>query len=183
LPEDIKIQLYPEVIRVINVILEQIQIETKIDRVKEVLERAANRHLGFDADFINFLARYKAYRSAQAEYKSYLTWLAQRNPVRAELERKWGYDTKHAMHLVRLLRMCREILEEHTVKVRRPDAKELMGIRYEGGWPYEKIVAWAEEEDKELTELMTKSGLPKAPNRGLISDTLTQVTFDYLKAV
>ncbi|AEZ66297.1 hypothetical protein phiTE_131 [Pectobacterium phage phiTE] len=34
-----------------------------------------------------------------------------RNAARHELEEKFGYDTKHAMHLVRLLRMSQEILE------------------------------------------------------------------------
>jgi predicted nucleotidyltransferase len=182
LPEDIKIQLYPEVIRMINVILEQIQIEEKISRVREILDRAANRHLGFDADFINFLNAYKRYRSAKAEFQSYETWKAQRNPARAELERKWGYDSKHALHLVRLMRMCREILEKHEVHVSRTgiDAEELLAIRNGGTWPYEKLVSWAEEEDKALTDLMPKSGLPKSPNRKLISDVLTEVTFDYL---
>src|ERR1039458_5020213 len=33
----------------------------------------------------------------------YNGWKAQRNPKRAELEAKFGYDTKHAMHLVRLM--------------------------------------------------------------------------------
>jgi uncharacterized protein len=182
LSEDIKIQLGPEMIRMINTILEQIQIETKIDRLKDILERAANRHLGFDANFVSFLGAYKRYRSAKAEYQSYETWKAQRNPVRAELERNWGYDSKHGMHLVRLLRMCREILEKHEVNVNREgiDADELMDIRYNGAWSYEKITTWAEEEDQALTELMPKCGLPKSPNRNLISKVLTEVTFDYL---
>jgi uncharacterized protein len=183
LPEDIKIQLYPQVIKVVNVVLEQIGEETRIDRIKEVLERAANRHLGFDADFINFLARYKSYRAALADYKSYQTWLKQRNPARAELERKHGYDTKHALHLVRLFRMCREVLEKHEINVDRRgiDADELMDIRYHGTWKYEDLISWAEKEDTALTELMSKSGLPKGPNRKLINNVLTEVTFEYLK--
>jgi uncharacterized protein len=181
LPEDIKIQLGPEMIRMINVILEQIQIETQIDRLKDVLERAANRHLGFDADFINFLTKFKAYRAAKAEYQSYLTWKKQRNPIRAELERKFGYDTKHGMHLVRLLRMAREILETGQVIVRRiQDAEELRAIRYHGIWPYERLVSWAEEEDKALDIVMNGSKLSRSPNRKLIGNILTEVTFNYL---
>lgn len=184
LPEDIKIQLGPEMVRMVNVILEQIQVETKIDRIKDVLERAANRHLGFDADFINFLTKFKAYRAAKAEYQSYLTWKKQRNPVRAELERKFGYDTKHGMHLVRLLRMAREILETGKVLVKRHhDGEELKALRYYGIWSYEELVGWAEEEDAALEEVMQKSALPKSANRKLISRTLTDVTMKYLEAV
>jgi hypothetical protein len=179
LPEDIKIQLGPEMIRMINVILEQLQVESKLDRLKDVLERAANRHLGFDSDFLNFLMRFKAYRAAMAEYKSYLNWKANRNPARAILEAKWGYDTKHGMHLVRLLRMAREILEGKGVLVKRPDADELNEIR-RGAWSYEKIIAWAEEEDLALNEVMNNSKLPKAPNRKRIAKVLTNVTYEYL---
>ena len=180
LPEDIKIQLYPEMIRMINVILEQIQIETSIDRLKDILERAATRVLGFDAQFLHFLGQYKAFRGALAEYKSYLNWKKNRNPARAELERKWGYDTKHGMHLVRLLRMAREILETGKVLVKRPDADELNAIR-NGAWSYEKIIEWGETEDAALNEVMEKSALPKSPNRKIINKVLTEVTYEYIR--
>jgi hypothetical protein len=179
LPEDIKIQLGPEMIRMLNVILEQLQIESKLDKLKDVLERAANRHLGFDSDFLNFLMRYKAYRAAMAEYKSYLNWKANRNPARAILEAKWGYDCKHGMHLVRLLRMAREIMEGKGVLVKRPDADELNAIR-NGAWSYEKIIAWAEEEDLALNEVMKNSKLPNSPNRKRIAKVLVEVTYEYL---
>lgn len=180
LPEDTKIQLYPEMIRMINVVLEQIQIETNIDRLKDILERAATRVLGFDAQFLRFLSQYKQYRAAKSEYKSYQNWKKNRNPARAELERKWGYDTKHGMHLVRLLRMAREILETGQVLVWRPDADELNAIR-NGAWPYEKIIAWGEDEDKALNDVMEKSSLPKSPKRKKISKVLTEVTYEYIR--
>lgn len=73
-------------------------------------------------------------------------------------------NTKHAMHLVRLLRMCREILTEGKVLVRRPDAEDLLTIR-SGAWGYHQLVEWAEKQDAELTELYKTSKLPKEPNR------------------
>jgi hypothetical protein len=48
---------------------------------------------------------------------------------RTELVDKFGYDTKHAMHLVRLIRMAKEILIEGVVHVYRDDREELMDIR------------------------------------------------------
>lgn len=180
LPEDIKIQLGPQMIRMINVVLEQIQIETNIDRLKDILDRAATRVLGFDAQFLLFLNQYKQYRHAKAEFKSYQNWLKNRNLARARLEAKWGYDSKHAQHLVRLLRMAREILETGQVHVKRPDAEELRAIR-NGAWTYEQVIEFGETEDKALDEVMEKSSLPKSPNRKKINQVLTEVTDEYLK--
>lgn len=179
LPEDIKIQLGPQVIRMVNKILEQLQIETKIDRYREIIERAAVRHLGFDEDFNRFLSNYKRFRSAKQDYESYQTWLKQRNPERAEIEKKFGFDLKHAVNLVRLLRMAREILEGKGVIVYRPDRAELMDIRYKGTWSFEELVSWAEREDKDLDDVMQKSTIPKTPNHKLINETLTDVLSDY----
>lgn len=73
-------------------------------------------------------------------------------------------NTKHGMHLVRLMRMCREILETGQVIVRRPDAEELLAIRH-GAWPFERLVEWAEREDAALTEVAKTSALPHSPDR------------------
>lgn len=73
-------------------------------------------------------------------------------------------NTKHGMHLVRLLRMCREILTEGKVLVRRPDAEELLRIRA-GEWDYHKLVEWAEAQDKDLEALSKTSKLPNQPDR------------------
>jgi uncharacterized protein len=181
LSEDIKIQLGAQTIRMVNAILEQVQVEVKIDKIKDILERAANRHLGFDSDFLHFLNQYKAYRGAKAEWQHYQEWLKNRNPKRAELEKKIGFDGKHASHLVRLMRMAREILEGKGVQVKRPDAEELLAIR-NGAWSYDEIISWAENEDHALEEVMKDSALPKNPNRRLISDTVTEITERFLEA-
>ena len=73
-------------------------------------------------------------------------------------------NCKHAMHLVRLMRMCREILTEGVVFVRRPDAEELLAIR-NGAWEYDQLIEWAEKQDAELEELVKTSPLPHSPDR------------------
>jgi hypothetical protein len=108
--------------------------------------------------------RERAYHNAMTEWSQYLNWKKTRNPKRAELEAKFGYDCKHAMHLVRLMRMCREILATAKVQVRRPDWEELLAIR-NGAWEYDQLVEWAEQQDSELTELTNISPLPQAPDR------------------
>jgi predicted nucleotidyltransferase len=74
-------------------------------------------------------------------------------------------NSKHAAHLVRLMRQAKEILETGKVIVKRPDADELLAIR-NGAWTYEQLIEWAEQQDKELDEFYQsgKSPLPKKPD-------------------
>jgi hypothetical protein len=126
--------------------------------------RAAARAVGYDENFIALLDRERHYKAAKHAWEQYQTWKKERNEKRAALEAKFGYDTKHALHLVRLLRMCSEILTTGEVHVRRPDAAELLAIR-DGAWTYDQLDAWATEQDTELLALMTKSTLRKQPDR------------------
>lgn len=73
-------------------------------------------------------------------------------------------NCKHAMHLVRLLRMGAEILETGEVIVYRPDRDELQGI-LRGEWSYERLEAYAEEMDAHLEELYRSSSLQNKPDR------------------
>lgn len=116
----------------------------------------------------------RAYNDVLDHWKSYESWKKQRNEKRADLESKYGYDTKHAMHLVRLIRMGKEILTEGVVKVYRPDRDELKAIR-DGAWSYDKVVDYAENVDAELNELYEKSTLRHAPDHKGISELYKEV--------
>lgn len=59
---------------------------------------------------------------------------------------------KRAYHVVRLMRMCREVLSTGHLIVRRPDAAELVEIRL-GSWSRERVMEFFLEQDKELAEL------------------------------
>jgi predicted nucleotidyltransferase len=131
--------------------------------MQEELWPGAARVLGMSDNFIELLAREKRYTAARREWTNYQTWKRERNPARAELEARSGFDTKHAMHLVRLLRMCREILETGRVLVKRPDAEELLSIR-NGAWTYDRLVEWADRQDGELHDMAAASKLPKSPD-------------------
>lgn len=126
---------------------------------------AAANKLGLDAQAMEYLKAERAYRCALAEWTQFQDWKKNRNEVRAALEARYGYDTKHGMHLVRLLRMAREILTGKGVVVRRPDAEELKEIRFQGTWSYEKLAEWAYQQDEELDALMASSPLPRLPDR------------------
>lgn len=124
----------------------------------------------------------KKWRESQKKWAHYQEWLAGRNPARHALEAKFGYDTKHGMHLVRLMRMGHEILTTGKVVVKRPDREELLAIRNEGIWSYETIVEYAEKMDAELTAFYQseKSPLPKEPDRKSLDAKCMQMVRSYL---
>jgi predicted nucleotidyltransferase len=128
---------------------------------------SAARGVGLSDEVIYIIQQERSYNNAQNEWKQYQTWKASRNPARAELEAKWGYDTKHGMHLVRLLRMGYEILTEGKVFVKRPDAKELLSIRH-GAWTYAQMVEYAEQMDAKMAVAEQASSLPRAPDRDFL---------------
>lgn len=126
---------------------------------------AAARKIGLDDNFIHLMQLERQYTGAKREWDQYQNWKKTRNPARAALEEKYGYDTKHAYHLVRLIRMCREILTTGKVLVKRPDREELLTIR-NGAWTYEQLIEFADREEVELNELYnTSTVLPKMPDK------------------
>lgn len=143
---------------------------------------AAARWVGLDDNFIELMQREREYKSARDEWRRYQTWKKRRNPARAELEARYGYDVKHGAHLVRLLRMGREILETGQVHVWRgpggaDDAQELLEIR-QGAWPYEQLLTWAQEQESHLERLYAGGDLPvpHRPNREAIDKLLVELT-------
>jgi hypothetical protein len=102
----------------------------------------------------------KAYRAARKRWQQYLSWQRDRNEARAALERAHGYDTKHAMHLVRLMRMGLEALETGTLRVRRPDAAELQAIR-DGALSYPELTQLAAELEQRMDLAAQTSALPE----------------------
>ncbi len=120
----------------------------------------------------------KEYRQARNDWKQYWKWKRNRNEKRAELEEKYKFDTKHASHLVRLLRMGHEILRDGEVIVKRPDAQELLDIR-NGKFDYEELVAYAEELDNELNVLYETSSLPHSPPLEEINNLYIDIVQEY----
>jgi hypothetical protein len=127
------------------------------------------------------LLRYNkdAYRDAKNKHEQYWQWVSNRNPTRAALEAEHGFDAKHAMHLVRLMRMGLEALTEGVIRIKRPDAKELLSIRA-GSWSYEKIVEYAEEmQDTIMTLAKADGGLRKSPDVKLAAEILMEVQDEF----
>lgn len=128
----------------------------------------------FDDNVMEVLRKEKEYANALTGWKQYQNWVATRNVARADLEAKYGFDVKHGMHLVRLMRMGLEILREGKVKVRRPDAEELIAIR-NGAWTYDQLIDWASLQEKLFEEAARDSTLPEEPNLRAINNLCVEL--------
>jgi predicted nucleotidyltransferase len=85
-------------------------------------------------------------------------------------------NTKHAMHLVRLLRMGQEILTKGTLTVRRHDAQELLAIR-NGKWTYDELMAHVDPLQAELEGIYEGKTyvVPRRSDRQALSDLCVEL--------
>lgn len=140
------------------------------------LLNAAGKLLGYDTNFLELLDHERRYRSAIKQYSQYREWKTNRNPIRAAMEAKFGYDGKHASHLVRLLKMAEEILLTGKVNVYRDDAEELLSIR-SGAWKFDDLLEWAKLQQEKLDKIYEEkiSPLPKTPDYQKLDKLLMEV--------
>lgn len=142
--------------------MEDILAELRITTEDQWLSAA--RKVGLDDNFIALMQKEREYEGKKREWAQFQEWRSERNEKRALLEAKFGYDTKHAYHLVRLIRMCQEILSTGRVIVRRPDWEELMAIR-NGAWTYDQLMDYAMSVDRLLDKLCRETiAIPDEPD-------------------
>lgn len=97
------------------------------------------------------------YKMEHANFKGYM------GEKRKQLVEKFGYDTKNAAHLIRLLRMGIEFLNEGILHVEREDAIELLEIK-NGEWKLEKVKIEADKLFSLAQEAYERSTLPDEPD-------------------
>jgi hypothetical protein len=110
------------------------------------------------------------------DYKSYETWLEQRNEQRWIDVESHGQkiDGKNMMHCRRLLDMAREIAEGKGIIVRRENAQELIDIR-QGKVDLDTLIKHAESEIKEIDILYLNSTLPDSVDMNYIENILVDI--------
>ncbi|MBI3632453.1 MAG: nucleotidyltransferase domain-containing protein [Candidatus Vogelbacteria bacterium] len=125
----------------------------------------------------------RAYHNSVETWSHFLKWRSERNPARAKLEAKFGYDTKDAMHLVRVMRMAKEIILTGKVLVERPDREELLAIKH-GAWKYEEILGWADKHDTEINEIYDDPArncvLPHTANMNKLENLCVELNKEFL---
>lgn len=143
--------------------------------VLTLLEDEIAEAMDLKPQLMRVINREKMYGAALKEWQDFKKWEAGRNPKRAELERKFGYDTKHGMHLCRLVLMCREMLDGRGVKVYRDeDGDFLRGVRA-GSMPYDDLLVWCEEQREDLRKAYEVSTLPKLPDMKLLQKVCVEM--------
>jgi len=143
---------------------------------------SAAKMLCLSDNVINILDKERHYQNMKNEYEQYLNWKSTRNAKRAALEEKYGYDTKHASHLVRLMTMAEEILVDETVIVKRPDRERIMAVR-SGIWTFDELMAYADYQDKRLNELYKTTKLRHTPDRKLLEKLCVDVIIMHLEVL
>lgn len=100
-------------------------------------------------------------------------WRVNRNDKRSVLEEKYGFDSKHAAHLVRLMEGCQDFLSTgvYTPKLEDERKQFVRDIR-DGKYEYDWVVDYAEKKDAELDEIYKESPLPKKPDMKSINELL-----------
>lgn len=94
---------------------------------------------------------------------------------RKQLVEKFGYDTKNAAHLIRLLRMGIEFLTDGELYVLRDmDASQLLEIK-KGEWTLEQVKSEADKLFKLSEEAYVRSNLPKYPDQEKINKLCTDI--------
>jgi predicted nucleotidyltransferase len=117
--------------------------------------------------FVHY-ARAQLYKMTHLAFKGYM------GEKRKRLVEKFGYDTKNAAHLIRLMRMAIEFLEDGRFRVVRPDAAELLEIK-RGEWRLAHVQSHAEELFRRASDAFEKSTLPEKPNNELIDQVLVSI--------
>lgn len=91
---------------------------------------------------------------------------------RPEIEEKYGYDVKAAMHVLRLLFECKELLTEGKITMPRPERDLLIRVRT-GKYSMDKVIAMAQKLFTECDEAAKTSCLPEKVDRVAVSSLLT----------
>jgi len=98
------------------------------------------------------------YAFAQLNRLDKLNEKVNQNKDRLEEFKKFGYSTKNASHMFRLLNMCFDALVDEEVTVMRPERQFLISIR-EGKYTYDEVVRMANDKFAKIEEAYMRSKL------------------------
>jgi uncharacterized protein len=108
---------------------------------------------------------------ADDQMKRLLGQKGQKNVHRAALEDKHGYDTKYAMHVIRLYGEAKELMEHGRITLPRPNRDELVEIR-KGKYSLSEIRQLGAQLESEALAAQATSPLPDKVDRDAISQLL-----------
>ncbi|MFK8910022.1 DNA polymerase beta superfamily protein [Streptomyces sp. YS-3] len=104
--------------------------------------------------------------------------LSQYRKLEADVRRHGAPRWKHAMHLVRLMTACRDLLRTGVLVVDvGPDRDRLLAVR-RGEVPWAEVEAWMARLDEESARAVSRTPLPEVPDTARVADFLFRVRRD-----
>ena len=97
---------------------------------------------------------------------------------RHELVLKYGYDTKFASHLIRLLSEGGTLLQTGRIEFPLHDADFLLDIK-KGKYELPKLLEIADEYEKKMADLKETSKLPDGPDMKAIDLLVMNITMGF----
>lgn len=134
-------------------------------------ELIANRNLFVSRKIYH---SFTGYAHSQLKRMTAFTFEGYMGDKRKGLVEKFGYDTKNAAHLIRLLRMGIEFLREGELHVAREDAAQLLEIK-RGGWTLERVQEEADRLFKRAEAAYDECKLPVQPDTGRVNELVVSL--------
>lgn len=118
----------------------------------------------------------------QAQRERLMGTRGQKDVNRPELVKKYGFDTKYAMHMLRLGFQGVELLKTGKLSCPMPEGERLFlrAVRH-GEVPYGVCLRTGEALEKQLKELLTTSSLQDTPDTELVEKWMVSAYFDQWK--
>jgi uncharacterized protein len=116
-----------------------------------------------EPSFRDEIRRELDYRNEKQSWDNYIAWFKNRNPKRKDLEDRFGYDAKCALHLFRLMFEGMELLLTGKICFPLEQRDELLEIR-NGKYSYEEVIEKAKELEKNFDVWYDQSVLSHSPN-------------------
>jgi predicted nucleotidyltransferase len=103
-----------------------------------------------------------------------------RNPARAALEAKYGYDTKHASHVIRLLIQGAQLLKSGGLEVTLQGANLAVCKEIKHGlWSFDEFADFANKLREQFQLLEQETDLPAHPDVERIERLLVDLIYDF----
>lgn len=112
----------------------------------------------------------------QDEIKKLWNWKTHRNEKRSVLEEAFGYDTKKASHLIRLLRSSKNIFLNNTYNPRLygDDLKIVKNV-LNGKYTYDEVMSMSKNLSTEIKDIVKTSKLPVSVNFEVANSILIKI--------
>ena len=139
--------------------------------------RLSSIPIEMEHSFVGYVSYNKdSYSQHCNEWKSYQTWLEQRNESRWVDVQSHGQkiDGKNMMHCKRLIDMASEISQGKGILVRRPNSGELLSIR-KGEIDLQTLIEQVEIKIKEMDEMFKNSNLPDFVDKDFVNELLLDI--------